>query len=132
LAYLSRIEKIFNDLFNKSQPFKQLVDNNALLIVIALFISLVLIKILLSLNFYAPFVYGDEIVYDSLAHNLLEGKLYPDFGPSVSPGYPLFLSIAYMISSDKGTVYHIMLIISAIVTSSIIFPAYFVLKNIVQ
>jgi hypothetical protein len=74
-------------------------------------------------------VYGDEIVYDSLAHNLLEGKLYPDFGPSVSPGYPLFLSIAYMISDNKGTVYHIMLIISAIVTTSIIFPAYFILKR---
>lgn len=129
MAYLSGIKKIFNGLINKSRHLEQLVEKNALLIVIVFFILLVLIKILLSLNFYAPFVYGDEIVYDSLAHNLLEGKLYPNFGPSVSPGYPLFLSIAYIISDDRGAVYHIMLIISAIVTTSIIFPAYFILKK---
>ncbi|WP_158301481.1 glycosyltransferase family 39 protein [Methanocella paludicola] len=71
----------------------------------------------------------DEIYYDSLANNLIEGKLYAKFGGSYSPGYPIFLSLAYAISNDKEVIYHIMLAISAIVTTSIIFPTYFLLKK---
>jgi 4-amino-4-deoxy-L-arabinose transferase-like glycosyltransferase len=71
----------------------------------------------------------DEIVYDSLAQNLLDGKLYAKIGGFYPPGYPIFLSIAYLISEDKSTVYYIMLTMSAIFTTSIIFPSYFMLKK---
>lgn len=117
------------DNINKRQYVSQLIENNALLVISIFFVLLILIKIVLSINFYAPFIYMDEIIYDSLAQNLKEGKLYAKIGGSYPPGYPLFLSIAYWVANDKGTIYHIMLAISAIVTTSIIFPSYFILKK---
>lgn len=78
----------------------------------------------MSLSFYSPIIIPDEIRYAAQAQHLLEGHLDP-----INPGYPAILSIAYLFTSDKGTSYHIMLFISAIISTSIIFPAYFILKK---
>lgn len=77
---------------------------------------------------------ADELIYDSVAENVLEGKLYSSFLglPGVGtypPGYPVFISIAYLLSDDKSIVYHTILIINSILTASIIFPAYFLLHR---
>lgn len=111
------------------EKIKQPIEKNALLIIVSLFLLVILVKVVLSFNFLAPFIYMDEIIYDSLAQNLVEGKLYAKLGGSYPPGYPLFLSIPYFLSEDKNVIYHMMLIISSIVTTSIIFPSYFILKK---
>lgn len=103
-----------------------------LLMVIALFAILIIIKTALSFQFQSPVVMPDEVYYDSVAENILSGKLYTKFlaeAGTTPPGYSLLLSIAYMISGDKSTAYHIMLIINSILTSSIIFPSYFMLRK---
>lgn len=107
----------------------KLVLKNSFYLLIAAFLFIVIIKVLLSLNFYSPFVLNDELYYDSLAKNVLNGKLVPIIGDTRSPGYPIVLSVAYLLSGDKGTVYHIMLAISALISTSMIFPAYFILKK---
>ncbi|WP_230741740.1 glycosyltransferase family 39 protein [Methanooceanicella nereidis] len=75
----------------------------------------------------------DETFYDSIAQNVLNGKLYPEFiaivGGTTPPGYSIPLSIAYLFSDDRDTVYHTMLIINSIITTSVIFPAYFILRK---
>jgi hypothetical protein len=113
---------------NVSGVDKLLINNNFYLL-IAVFLIIVIIKIILSLKLYSPFVLNDELNYDSLAKNVLNGKLVPIIGDTRSPGYPIVLSVAYLLSGDKGTIYHIMLLISALISTSMIFPSYFILKK---
>lgn len=107
----------------------KLVDRYSLHLIYIFFALLVLVKIVLSLNFFSPVALPDEAAYDNFAHNIVYGKLYGMMGNSYPPGYPLLLSLAYHISNDKHVIYHIMLIISAFVSSMIIFPSYFILEK---
>lgn len=111
------------------QRVKEFVEQNGLLLISVIFAIIVFIKILLSLDFYAPYALWDEILYDSLAQNLIRGKLYTPLLGTLPPGYSIFLTIGYLFTGDKATAYHIMLVISAIVSTSIVFPAYFMLKR---
>ena len=111
------------------QRVKEFVEKNGLLLISVIFAVIVFIKILLSLNFYAPYALWDEVLYDSLTQNLLQGKLFTPLAGTLPPGYPIFLTIGYLIAGDKATAYHIMLVISAIVSTSMVFPAYFLLKR---
>ena len=85
----------------------------------------------MSLNFYAPIITPDEAIYDSNAHMLSEGKLYPSMGAQ-PPLFIAILSLAYHISADKEMIYHIMLGISCIVSTLTIFPAYFILRKYID
>ena len=108
------------------------LKDNGLFVVILLFIAIFIAKALLSLPFYSPFIMMDEVYYDSVAQNVLDGKLYAKFLPyfgTTPPGYSIFLSLAYLFSQDKDIAYHIMLAINALVGSSIIFPTYFILRK---
>lgn len=112
---------------------KYLDDNKKdLLIIILIFAIISLVKIILSLPFTSPYIMMDEVYYDSIAQNVLNGKLYatimPLFG-TIPPGYSIFLSVAYLFSQDKSTVYHIMLAINSLIITSIIFPSFFILKK---
>lgn len=107
----------------KIDRFSGLIDRNYL-IIIGIFFILVTIKVVMSSGFYSPFIIPDEVSYDKQAQHLLEGHLDP-----INPGYPAILSLAYIMSSDKSVIYHIMLFISIIISASIIFPAYFFLKR---
>lgn len=98
-------------------------------LIIGIFAVIVLIKIVLTLSLHSPYFIPDEIAYNSLAENIANGHITPKIAISAGPGYPIILSIAYLISQDKEIAYHIMLIISAIVSTSIIFPAYFILRR---
>ncbi len=108
---------------------KQYVMQNGLLLISIIFAAIVFIKIVLSLRVYAPYAVWDEVMYDGLAQNILHGKLYANLLGPLPPGYPLIFSIAYMFSSDKAVVYHIMLAISAFISTTMIFPAYLLLKR---
>lgn len=119
----------------KGRQKKKSIDNNAvkakkwLILLIGAFLLIVIIKIILSMRFYSPFILYDEIFYDSLARNILNGKLYPIIGVTRSPGYPLILSIAYLLTDKGGETYHIMLAVSSIISTSIIFPSYQILRK---
>lgn len=108
------------------------LKNKGFLIVASLFLIICLIKIYLTLPFPTPFIMMDETYYDNVAQNVLHGKLYSTFLSqfgTTPPGYSIFLSIAYLFMQDKATTYHIELAINAILTTSIIFPSYFILKK---
>ena len=107
------------------------LEKNGLLIVSIIFILIVLAKIYLSLDFYAPVMTPDEVIYDWNARMLSGGKLYQNMG-ATPPLYTAILSLAYHLSSEKNTVYHIMLGISCIVSSLTIFPAYMIFKKYVS
>jgi hypothetical protein len=111
---------------------KNRIKDQDLLLITAFFILIALFKILLSLSFNSPVIIGDEIYYDSVAQNVLKGNLYAKFLPivgTVPPGYSILISIAYLFSNDKSIIYHIMLAINALMTTSVIFPSYFILKK---
>lgn len=91
-----------------------------------IFLIIIVIKIVLSLNFYSPLIIPDELTYDKIASNIIAGKLMLSSG---GPGYPLFVSLAYLVSSDKVDIHHVMLMINSLISTSIIFPAYFLLKK---
>jgi hypothetical protein len=113
---------------SSSQFLNRVINNYAFYIMCALFLILVVIKIRLATNFSGPFIFPDETEYNSIAQNIVHGKLYGKLGV-FSPGYPLLLSLAYHVSNNQVIAYHIMLEISAFVSSTIIFPAYFVLEK---
>ena len=117
--------------------FKRYVETirkNSLLVIILAFIVLVSVKVLLSLDFSSPYIMMDEMRYDDAASNILNGKLYGDmvllkWVGTYPPGYPIVISPAYLLSEDKSAIYHWMLAINAIISTSIIFPAYFILRK---
>ena len=98
---------------------------------IVVFFLLVSVKILISFYFKSPWIFADETVYAETARNVLHGEFYSklQYCQTYPPGYSLFLSIAYLIFDNSFASYHLMLIINALITSSIIFPAYFILKK---
>lgn len=101
---------------------------------IGIFFALVIIKSILAIPFQTPWIFADEVVYDNIAQNILGGTLFSDleYCQTYPPGYSAFLSISYLFSGDKAVIYHTMLIINAILTSSIIFPSYFLLKKYIS
>jgi len=106
------------------------LQKNGLFVIICIFLTIIIIKLLLSTAFYAPFI-SDESVYTNETKILSNGTLYPHMGQQ-PPLYLFFLSIAYIISDDNTVAYHIMLIIGCIASSTIIFPAFFILRKYVE
>ena len=87
-------------------------NTNALLI--GSFCLLILAKALLSFRFHSPWMMPDEVSYAKMAANIF-GSVHP----TLSPGYPLFLSIAYLSSGNMNVVYHCMLLINCFLSSLI-------------
>ena len=113
---------------NLNQWFNRLINNYAFHVLCILFLILVIIKIKLATNFSGPFIFPDESKYNSVAQNIVNGKLYGKLG-IYSPGYPVLLSLAYYVSNNQVIAYHMMLVISAFVSTTIIFPSYFILDK---
>jgi len=109
--------------------FERKVPNYVLLILF--FFGLVFLKAALSLKFPSPWVFADEAVYSETASNILDGIFFSklQYCQTYPPGYSLVLSLAYFISNNESTTYHIMQLINCVLTSSIIFPAYFILET---
>jgi hypothetical protein len=111
-----------------SKFLDRLINNYAFHIICVFFVILVIVKILLSSRFFGPFIFPDETLYNSIAQSIVHGKLYGKLG-SFSPGYPFLLSLAYNISNNQNIIYHIMLVISAFISSTIIFPSFFIMEK---
>ncbi|PWR72027.1 hypothetical protein [Methanospirillum lacunae] len=117
-----------------SSHFSHLVERSSFIILLCLFGVIAGIRILLSGLIVSPQIFADELAYDTIAREIYNGVLltshiqYPE-GP-FSPGYSFIASLAYFFSPDKYVVYHYMLGINAILTTSIIFPAYYLLKSV--
>ncbi|HWQ63839.1 MAG TPA: hypothetical protein VN429_05440, partial [Methanospirillum sp.] len=117
-----------------SSLFSHLGERSSFIILLCLFGVIAGIRILLSGLIVSPQIFADELVYDIIAREVYNGVLltshlpYPE-GP-FSPGYSFVASLAYFLSPDKYVVYHYMLGINAILTTSIIFPAYYLLKSV--
>ncbi|NYZ76100.1 hypothetical protein H0N98_02505 [Candidatus Micrarchaeota archaeon] len=93
---------------------------------------MVIVKSYFALKFVNPSILPDEAVYSSIAKNIPSGKFTSgiQFTETYPPGYPLFLAIAN-VSADADIAYHVMQIINCILSSSIIFPAFFTLKKFI-
>jgi len=109
---------------------KPLIENE-LGAVFLLFFFLTSIRIAISLFFQSPWIFADETVYAETARNILHGEFYSRllYCQTYPPGYSLFLSFAYLITDSTLVAYHVMLIINAVLASSVIFPAYAILKK---
>ena len=111
-----------------SKFLDRLINNYSFHIICVFFVILVIVKILLSSRFCGPFIFPDETLYNTIAQSIVHGKLYGKLG-SFSPGYPFLLSLAYHISNNQNLIYHIMLVISAFISSTIIFPSFFIMEK---
>ena len=98
---------------------------------IFVFFVLIIVKILISSYFKSPWIFADETVYAETARNILHGEFYSklQYSQTYPPGYSFFLSIVYLFFDNSMANYQFMLIINSFLTSSIIFPAYFLLKK---
>jgi hypothetical protein len=94
------------------------------LLLLLAFLFIVFIKSFISLKFQSPWIFQDETLYAKMAENVLSSNY---IGSPIL--YPFSLSFAYLFSTDKFVIYHIMLVITTIINSSILFPSYFILRQ---
>jgi hypothetical protein len=101
---------------------------------LGIFFILVTIKSALTFFSFTPTVFIDEGLYDTVAQYIIRGTYFnaANYGAAFPPGYSIFISVAYLFSEDKIIIYHIMLIINNIISASIIFPSYFILKKYIS
>lgn len=98
-----------------------------------LFIGLIVIKSILASLVLAPSMFSDEYEYAKIAQNFWERGTFKvhDKPIDVPPAYPITISFAY-IFEDMRVVYLAIKIINAIISSLIIFPAYFLAKELMS
>ncbi|NYZ78924.1 glycosyltransferase family 39 protein [Candidatus Micrarchaeota archaeon] len=108
-------------------------SSKLLYVLVLLFIIMVLVKSYFALKFVNPSIIPDEATYSNMAKNIGIGKFTSGvpYAAMPPPGYSIFLSVAN-VSSNADLVYHLMLIINCILSSSIIFPAFFILKKFID
>lgn len=104
--------------------------NTEVLLVLS-FVTLVLVKALLSLKFQSPWIFPDELAYAKVAGDIFGSVHLVDAIGSISLPwvYSLLLSIAYRSSANMSVVYHKMLLINCFLSSLIIFPSYFIVSK---
>ena len=96
-----------------------------------IFTVLVLVKSLLSYFIPSPSMFGDEYTFAKMAQSIFNEGSFSIHGfptDKEPPLYPIILSLAY-IFKDMTLVYTFMKIINSILSSLIIFPAYFLTKE---
>lgn len=97
-------------------------EKEMIVLILGAFITLSLVKAVLSIRFQSPWLMPDEFTYGIAARDIFGTEHW-----GLPLGYPLLISIAYLPSDNMFVVYHIMLVINSFLSSSIIFPAYFIL-----
>ncbi len=107
--------------------FKKVLNDHYLLVLVIFFVILVIIKVYISLLFSSPFNFGDEAIYEIQARSIFNNNFQAQSGYPI--GYPLVLSIAYHLSSEKLVIYHLILIINSLLVTSIVFPIFFILRK---
>ena len=109
----------------------RLLNRHEIPLLFSFFFLLVALKAILIFPFTTPWIFADELVYSKLAQNILDFVFLSDItdAQTYPPGYSIFLSVADLFSSDKQALYRNMLFVNSFLSSSIIFPAYFILKK---
>lgn len=112
--------------------FRNYTKDNNILALLAAFLIIVFIKVILSLQVPTPFVFGDEWLYAEYAKDILSNPLcllVPDKYQIYPPGYPIILTSTFFFYPNIELVYRSMIIINALVSSSVVFIAYLILKS---
>lgn len=90
-------------------------------------------KVIISGTIGGPHIFVDELAYNQVAQQIYSGALLASNVPYPAdpfhPGYSFIISLAYLLTPDKYIAYHYMLIINSLVTSTIIFPSYYLLRS---
>jgi len=97
-----------------------------------IFIFLVIVKIYLSYRFPTPFVFGDEYLYASYAKEILQNPIsffIPGKDQIYPPGYSIILTPGFIFFPSVSAVYRAILAINIILSTSLIFLVFFILKN---
>jgi len=106
---------------------------------LTIFFIMVILKFIISLLFQTPKIFFDELSYASIAHDISQGNLLAigELHSSIHlthaypAGYSYFIAPAYIFGNNVSAVYHGMLLINAVLTSLIIFPVFFIMKEFV-
>ncbi len=101
---------------------------------LVVFILLVFAKSALSLTIPGPSIWSDEYTYAKLAQGIFSEHAFLIHGKPISsypPLYPALISPAYLLG-DVFDAYQLMKIINSILSSLIIFPAYFLASEIMR
>lgn len=115
----------------------KLLNRHEMPLLFSLFFLLVVLKAILTFPFTTPWIIADEVVYSKLSQSLLDLVFISDIKNALTyspvqtypPGYSIFLSVTNFLSPDKQALYQNMLLVNSFLSSSIIFPAYFLLKK---
>ncbi|MDR2855310.1 MAG: hypothetical protein LBV40_04045 [Methanomicrobiales archaeon] len=88
-------------------------------------------RIWYSFSFAGPQNLGDATLYDSIAQSIIGGTFISSgaYAATVPPGYSLLLSISYFFGPDKVSIYHAQLILNVLVAGTVLFPAYWFLRE---
>jgi hypothetical protein len=96
-----------------------------------LYLTLAVGKAVLSIPFQMPLVWGDAFLYLNRAWNLATGGL-PILdnmcGPNYPPLYSILIAPAFLANPPVEVSYHLVLVINALLSSLIAFPAYSLLR----
>ena len=101
--------------------------DKTLKLVIILFLLVAAIKIILTFFVTSPTIFADEYFYSKMAQsyfNFREFSIHSEFTKAYPPLYSVLISPAYAFP-DTTTIYSVIKIINAVISSMIIFPAYF-------
>ena len=111
--------------------FHEKVSSSPWIILFILYLLILGFRLFFTFSFVGPQIIPDEVIYDSIARSIFDGTFISSgaYADTVPPGYPLFLSIAYLFTTDKLMLYYAYLILNALVVTTILFPAYFFLRD---
>ena len=109
----------------------KIFSSSPLVILFILYFLICGFRIWISFAFAGPQYIPDETIYNSIAQSIVDGTFISSgaYASLVPPGYPLLLSISYLFGPDKIIIYHVQLILNALVASAVLFPAYFFLRD---
>ena len=102
-------------------------------ILVLFWAALVAVKILLAAQLPMPVVWGDSVLYLSRARNLalLGWPIIENIcGPVYPPLYSIVIAPVYLFTIQPATAHQGVLAINALISSSILFPAYLIHKEI--
>lgn len=105
--------------------------NNQIKSLLLVFIVIALVKSVLSYFISSPSIFGDEYTFAKMAQSIFNNGSFSIHGfptDKEPPFYPIILSLAY-IFKDMTFVYTLMKVINSVVSSLIIFPAYFLTRE---
>ncbi len=109
-------------------------DKSVLFWLFFIFCTSVLVRFYLAARFGGINDFPDESVYWGYSKNIFQGKHLSFRGIlayDIDFLYPLIISVAHFMGDFEGR-YHVMLLINAVISSSVVFPVYLLSKSILN